>query len=374
MKEKSRQLRHGYTTGVCAAAAAKAGAILLRGFLADGGAGTGVSDVRICLPGGKLVKIAISETKVLTKGRSPETYAAVLKDAGDDPDVTDGLEIVARVRLIEGEKGVVIKGGTGVGVVTGPGLQVRAGEPAINPVPCRMIRDAVRGVIPEGGVEVEISVPGGEEVAEKTFNPRLGIVGGISIIGTTGIVVPMSVDALKATIRCEIDVAYEEAKPRDSKPGIEDSKPLFLVPGKIGEDAVKALFGDIRIVQMSNFVGHALSYASKRGFRNIALGGHPGKLAKILMGYYDTHSKNSPQAKEFVADFLGVRGDFNTVEEIVRSRENAAGADCNERKKTLSDLAREIARKINDDFGFKSTIVCLFDMKKNLIGKGIWVG
>ncbi len=367
MKKKSRQLRHGYTTGVCAAAAAKAGAILLRGFLADGGAGTGVSDVRICLPGGKLVMIAISETKVLTKGRSPETYAAVIKDAGDDPDVTDGLEIVARVRLIEGEKGVVIKGGTGVGVVTGPGLQVKAGEPAINPVPCRMIRDAVRGVIPEGGVCVEISVPGGEEVAEKTFNPRLGIVGGISIIGTTGIVVPMSVDALKATIRCEIDVAYEEVKPRDSKP-------VFLVPGKIGEDAVKAFFGDIRIVQMSNFVGHALSYASKKGFRNIALGGHPGKLAKILMGHYDTHSKNSPQAKRFVADFLGVRGDFNTVEEIVRSLENAAGPDCNERKKTLSDLAREIASKINDDFGFKSTIVCLFDMKKNLIGEGIWIG
>lgn len=407
-----KTLKKGYTTGACAAAAAKAAAMAMKesgvrrgpqkikDSLGQRSQESGVKRkirVEIMLPKGEKVSFN-AMIKEIGEGYA---VASVIKDAGDDPDVTDGAEIVAKVRRIvgsqksgvrrrqrkmegsleQGSKGValseepiVIKGGKGVGVVTKPGLQVPVGEPAINPTPRRMIKEAVKEVLADTPVEVTIEVPEGEALAEKTFNPRLGIVGGISIIGTTGIVEPMSLEALKATVKCEIDVAIEESKVRSQKSGVRSyyKDVLYLSPGKIGEDALKRLFGDVRVVLTSNFIGFSLEYVREKDVKNIVFGGHPGKLAKILMGYYDTHSKNSPQATDFVAKYMGINGKFNTVEEIVKKTKASSEPDVGLQR--LSDLAGDIAEKIGNDYGFSTVEIYLFDTKKNLIGEGRWAG
>ncbi len=352
----SRRPRKGLTTGACAAAATKAAALVLacrnseRQRIKKGD----TVSVKITLPAG--IRKAVS-AKVLDMGYLYAT-CSVVKDAGDDPDVTDGVEIIARVRISASDNGqIVIKGGRGVGVVTRPGLQVPVGEPAINPIPRRMIKEAVREVLGQLPVEVTIEVPEGEKLARKTFNPRLGIVGGISIIGTRGLVEPMSLEAVKATIRCEIDVAVAEA------PEI-----VYLAPGKIGEESLKRTFGNIRVVQMSNFIGEALRYVRDKNIRRIVIGGHPGKLAKILMGYYNTHSKNSPQAAGFVARYIGLERSFNTVEEII----DFVNSENSNLKREVKRLATEIAEKISKDFGFRGVKVYFFDMKKTLITEGVW--
>lgn len=355
-------MRKGFTTGTAATAAAKAAAILLAGSQGSEGRSRRLTGfVEIQLPDSKRVCLKILNSELLILNSELMARASVIKDAGDDPDVTNGMEIRAELKSLEHTGDIVIKGGEGVGVVTKPGLQIPVGEAAINPVPIEMIKKAVREVLPRGGILVEISVPGGRKVAEKTFNQRLGIVGGISIIGTTGIVEPMSLEALKATIRCEIDVAWEEVR--------SSSSALFLAPGKIGENALKRVFGDIRVVQMSNFVGFALEYAREKGMDDIVIGGHPGKLAKIMMGYFDTHSGNSPQATGFVAEFLGLNSEFNTVEEIIQSVQKDSGSG-----QTFFDLAAGIAEAVRDRFGFRTVEVCLFDMKKGLRGRGKCTG
>ncbi|MBF0564877.1 MAG: cobalamin biosynthesis protein CbiD [Nitrospirae bacterium] len=284
-----------------------------------------------------------------------EFYGSVIKDAGDDPDATHGMEITVRVSFLPESREIIIRGGYGVGLVTKGGLQVPPGEHAINPVPRKMIECSVREVIPEGGVEVEVIVPEGIERAKKTFNPRLGIEGGISILGTTGIVVPMSVDAIKATIFCEIDVCR-----------FEKSDCLYMAPGKIGEKSLKELTGVPRVVQFSNFPGAALEHGTRAGFRRVVIGGHPGKLTKLLMGYFDTHSKDSPQAHRFVSDFLGLDGNFNTVEEIIqRLRPNARLL-----KSSFSALASAIAEKIVRTYPLESVEIYLFAMDGGLIGEG----
>ena len=304
-------LRTGYTTGTCAAAAAKASAIgLLTGTIPD--------TVEINTPIGKMLKLTILEKSI----GSNFAECAVKKDAGDDPDVTHGCMVFARVEKlttshptpsplrgegwvrgkggqeIEGKK-IIIEGGNGVGTVTKPGLQIPPGEPAINPVPRRMIREAIVGAgFPcpyTDGLKVTISVPSGEEIAKKTFNPRLGIIGGISIIGTTGIVKPMSEDAVKASLILELDIA--KALGFDT---------IVLVPGNIGERAVLQWFRlqKEQVVLMSNYVGFMLLEAAKRGFEKVMLAGHPGKLAKLIRGDFYTHSSKSESANNTVIDIL----------------------------------------------------------------------
>lgn len=303
-------LRTGYTTGTCAAAAAKASAIgLLTGTIPDA--------VEIDTPIGKALKLTILE-KGLGRGFAK---CAVKKDAGDDPDVTHGCMVFARVELIPpqppfekgGNGGIIIEGGDGVGVVTKPGLQIPPGEPAINPVPRRMITDALsecgvsKGKYSDlnsairnpqsafSSLRVTISVPNGEEIAKETFNPRLGIIGGISIIGTTGIVKPMSEAAIKASLVLSLDVA--KALGLDS---------VVLVPGNIGERAALQWFRLPReqVVLMSNYVGFMLLEAVKRGFENVLLAGHPGKLAKLIRGDFCTHSSKSKSANDVIINML----------------------------------------------------------------------
>ncbi|KJR41620.1 cobalamin biosynthesis protein CbiD [Candidatus Magnetoovum chiemensis] len=337
--------RKGFTTGSACAAGAKAAALSL---LHD----EHPKNVTITLPNASDLQIPIQNVYK----QNGQTIASVIKDAGDDPDVTNGLEIITVISINDKSQEIEITGGLGVGIVTKAGLQIEQGKHAINPVPQKMIKTALRNLSPNTGFNVEITVPDGKKAAAHTFNSRLGIIDGISILGTTGIVEPMSLDAIKATIKCEIDVIYEQ-----------NHETLFLAPGKIGESALTNAFGNIAAAQTSNFIGYALNYAKHKGFKNITFGGHPGKLAKILMGYLDTHSKKSPQAVQFVADYLGLKNNnFNTVEDIIKN-------GCNYDtilKHNFNDMAEDIAKKLIRLFGFDKVEVYLFDMEKRIVGIG----
>ncbi len=222
---------------------------------------------------------------------SDGSTAAVRKDAGDDPDVTDGMEVVVGLSWAEASSTTFIAG-EGVGTVTKPGLQIPPGQPAINPVPREMIAQAIREVT-DRPVRVEVSIPGGREVAQQTFNPRLGIVGGLSILGTTGIVRPYCMRAMEDAIRSAFDVA--------AACGI--MAPI-LVPGNIGAAAAARWFTvtEQQVIEVGNQWGSALDQVAARHFKALMLAGHPGKLAKLIRGDWDTHSSRSRQAVGLVAE------------------------------------------------------------------------
>ncbi|MBI5309137.1 MAG: cobalamin biosynthesis protein CbiD, partial [Planctomycetes bacterium] len=240
-------------------------------------------------PAGVKLNLKIQEKQL----SSESATCAVQKDAGDDPDVTNGCFIHAKVER-RATHTIEIDGGDGVGRVTKPGLQVPVGQAAINPVPRRMIEEAVRGIIgKDAGAKVIITVPTGRVLGEKTFNPKLGIVGGISIIGTTGIVRPMSEDAFQTSLLCGLNIA------RGS--GYET---VALVPVSLGERSLLGLIDVAKeqVVQISNFVGFMLKAACERGFKKIILAGHPGKLAKLLRGDFHTHSAVSKPANDILIE------------------------------------------------------------------------
>src|SRR5215813_11151263 len=283
--KKPTTLRSGYTTGACATAAMK-GALYALIYQQD------VPQVTIRLPVGQEVTFAL-HTCAYT---AHEGYSSVIKDAGDDPDVTHQAEICARVLWSESH-GVHLTRGVGVGLVTKKGLPVPVGEPAINPVPRQMLTETVRNVLVQvphlpPGVTVEISVPNGAELAKKTLNPRLGIIGGISILGTTGIVVPYSTAAWEASVIQNIDVAVAQ--------GCEHL--IFTVGGR-GEKFAQRLFAlpEIAFVQIGDFFGKALRHAAGAGARQVTLATMIGKLAKFAAGNESVHSQQS--AQDFV--FLG---------------------------------------------------------------------
>ncbi len=272
-----RRLRLGITTGSCAALAAKgATALLLGGREANEG-----GEAEILTPGGTLIVAELLET-CLTGGTA---RCAVRKDAGDDPDVTDGVLVFAEVACIP-EKTVRIDGGVGVGRVTRPGLDQPVGAAAINSVPRRMIEQAVREACREagydGGVSVVISIPDGERLATKTFNPKLGITGGLSVIGTSGTVEPMSNQAVIDTIAVEMNMRRAAQE--------ED---LILTPGNYGAAFLQAQPGlaDRHFIRCSNFIGEALDLAGSLGFSRVLVVGHAGKLVKLAGGIMDTHSR-----------------------------------------------------------------------------------
>lgn len=272
-------LRTGYTTGSCAAAAAKAAVRMLSG-------GRAAERLEIPLPGGARIVLPLVYSRLTERGAE----AAVRKDAGDDPDVTNGALILASVAWNGGDD-VEFSAGEGVGTVTKSGLAIPPGEPAINPVPRRMIREAVREVTPRG-VRVTIAVSDGREIARKTFNARLGIVGGLSILGTTGIVRPFSCSAIRETLRCTLNVA--------DAAGIR--APVF-VPGHIGERAARAHFrvADGQVVEVGNEWGFVLDETLRHSFSALLILGHPGKLVKLTAGDWDTHSGRSGSALPIVA-------------------------------------------------------------------------
>jgi len=289
--------RSGYTTGTCAAAAAKAAAC----FLADG---TSLTEVTVTLPSGDGISIPV----VYVHGVDGAAEAAVRKDGGDDPDITHGALVIARASRIPGSD-VKLAAGEGVGTVTRPGLSVPPGEPAINPVPARMIRETVRECTPDG-ILIVLSIPGGSELAKRTYNPRLGIVGGLSILGTSGRVLPFSCPALKASLKCLLDVACASG-----------SGAPILVPGRIGERAAGTLLHAVppQVVAVGNEWGFMIDCAADLGVKAILILGHPGKLAKLAAGDWDTHSSRSKSALPFVAAMAeseagGPFAEANTVE------------------------------------------------------------
>lgn len=288
-------LRVGYTTGTCAVAATHAACELLL-------AGEVPSIVAVHTPAGIEVLLDVEEA---TSGDG-WARCAVRKDAGDDPDVTDGVLVHAEVRT--SSAGVVVEGGVGVGRVTRPGLDQPVGAAAINSVPRAMIaeqaREAARRHGYVGGLLVTISIPDGVRLAKRTFNPRLGIEGGISVLGTTGIVRPMSEDALVSSLQLELRVLYEE--------GVSN---VLVVPGNYGRAFAAQTLGitDERAVTCSNYVGAVLDEAARLRFASVLLVGHLGKLVKVAGGIMNTHSQVADCRMEILAAHAACMGAPGTM-------------------------------------------------------------
>ncbi len=282
-----KKMRYGYTTGSCAAAAAKAAAQMLF-------TGKKLSKINIATPAGIELELEVHHIR-LDKN---EVSCSVQKDAGDDPDVTQGLHIYAHVQELE--TGISIKGGQGVGIVTKKGLPVKVGQPAINPVSRQMILSEVKKVLPPNkGVSIIISIPQGEEVAKKTFNSRLGIVGGLSILGTTGIEEPMSEDSWKASLLLEVNMLAQKG-----------CQQVIFVPGKYGEDFVQQelKLKNKPLLRISNFVEYMLDQAAALKFREILLVGDIGKFIKVAAGIFHTHSKIADARMEIMAAYAAALG------------------------------------------------------------------
>ncbi|MFV0498539.1 MAG: cobalt-precorrin-5B (C(1))-methyltransferase CbiD [Bacilli bacterium] len=283
------KLRTGITTGACATAAAKAGAMMLLG-------GDEIPTVKINVKGGEL----FIDIETFTK-RAETVETAVRKYAGDDPDVTDQILIVASVRKCE--NGIKVRGGNGVGVVTKKGLKVDVGKSAINPVPMEMILSEVDKVTKSfqynGGLDIIINVPDGETIAKKTLNSRLGIIGGISIIGTTGIVNPMSKQALIDTIKMEIDVLIANG-----------CSEILINPGNYGYYFAKDVLNVSvdNAVKCSNYIGKTLDYAYYMGVERILVVAHAGKLIKLAGGIMNTHSNVADCRMEIIAAHCAING------------------------------------------------------------------
>lgn len=234
----------------------------------------------------------------------------VVKDAGDDPDVTNGCLVCAEV-AISGDIGdITFCGGEGIGTVTAPGLKVDVGEPAINPVPRQMIREHLRKIIGDKAAKVIISVPGGDVLAKKTFNPRLGITGGISILGTSGIVRPMSEEAMKESLSVELGFR------------LASGKNVAFVLGQTGETAVHQLFGaEIQCVQISNYIGYMLDEAVRMGAETILIAGFAGKLVKVAADIMNTHSHVADGRRETVCTYAALNGaDTAIIRELFECR------------------------------------------------------
>ncbi len=339
------RLRSGFTTGTCAAAAAKAAVMLLAGRSAP-------REVGITLPGGDTVSIPVFYAR-MEGGRAE---AAVCKDAGDDPDVTNGARIVAVAAWTDG-KDILLEAGEGVGIVTRPGLQVPPGEPAINPVPRRMIREAVFSVT-DRAVRVVLSIPGGRRLAERTFNPRLGILGGLSILGTSGIVRPFSCPALRTSLKCLLDVALAGGC----------RAPVF-VPGSIGRRAAERHFqlDDGYILEVGNEWGFMIDSAAREDLEGILILGHPGKLAKLAMGQWDTHSSRSAAALPFLMSLAGEI--YGRVPPGISTVEGFFSALAGDEKNRLGDrLASLISGAVSARAGTAAATV-LVDMKGLIVGR-----
>ncbi len=371
-------MRYGFTTGSCAAAASKAATyMLLTGKIKE--------EVQITTPKGIVYNAKIED---IQKGEG-YVSCAVRKDGGDDPDITTGMLVYSRVSFVTnvaqpdgvdgkaeseglagsasvdgvtvaaGENGVagaeriIIDGGEGVGRVTKPGLDRPVGDAAINTVPREMIKAAVNDICDlydfDGALQITISVPGGEELAQKTFNPKLGIEGGISIIGTSGIVEPMSTQAIKDTIKIELRQRYES--------GFDY---VAISPGNYGLDYMKNTYGyDLdKSVKCSNFIGDTMDMAKELGFKEVLYVGHVGKLIKVAGGIMNTHSKEGDSRMEILS-YLAIQrsDDIDSIREMSHSVTTEEAAKilkrmgiCDEVMKDANDrICRNLERRAGDE-------------------------
>ena len=340
-------LRRGYTTGACATAAAKAAALALLG-------GAPVESVEIALPIGQKATFALHRCAL----DGDHAECSVIKDAGDDPDVTHGAEICATVAWAD-EPGIHLKGGPGVGVITKQGIGLPVGAPAINPVPRQMITSHVREALGERlrtrGVTVSISVPKGEEIAKKTLNARLGIVGGISILGTKGIVIPYSTAAYRASISQGIDVALANGA----------DHVVLTTGGKSEKFAMKILPGlrEEAFVQMGDFVGFSLKECVKKRVREVTIAGMIGKLSKQAAGTMQTHAAGSEVDMAMLAEVAASCGAPPKVVEDVRGGNTARHFMemmlANNLPQALQEVTRRAAQAAWDHIGGAIPVECI---------------
>jgi len=336
MKKRERGKRKGLTTGANAAAAARAATVgLLTGEVP--------SDIESLLPNATRVKFIIHDGAVMG---GQQAHAMCIKDAGDDPDCTDGAHVTADVRRLEGQAGeVVLKGGKGVGMITMRGLGLEVGGPAINSVPRKNIAANVREVavelLAEHGLEVTISVPEGEEMAKKTLNDRLGIIGGISILGTTGIVHPYSTAAFRASVVQGIEVAANQG---------QDT--VVLTTGGRTEKFVIASLPELEpacFVQMGDFLGPALDSCEKEGMKQVIIGGMIGKLTKMAQGEVITHANRKAVNTDLLAEIAKDCGAPDDVcAEISKAETARFAAECMESLGLDSAFYQALARRTID--------------------------
>lgn len=324
----ARFLKYGITTGATAAAAAKAAVTAV--------VGEPVDRVVIPTPIGLRFEVPVKSSRKI----SADTAEAVaVKDAGQDIDATDKMEIVATVKLTDDGK-VTIKSGVGIGTVTKPGLQVPIGEGAINPVPKSMITEAVKEVLPPNkGAEIVITAPEGANIAKKTMNAKLGITGGVSILGTTGVVKPLSLEACRRSLVPQIDVALARGYKR-----------LVFVPGNIGERIAKEQFKvpEDAIVQTGDFVGYMLGKAVEKGVREIIMLGHSGKLVKLAANIFNTHHKVGDARNEVIASYAGAVGaDQKTINELLAANTSDEASEILKSAALLEQTYDRIAERVH---------------------------
>lgn len=362
-KRKKGQLRTGLTTGTSAAAATKAALQTLLGKEI-------YEEIQITLPKGKIVELPIAWTRV----DDSRVTCSVIKDGGDDPDVTHGAEILSTVEFTSEAGSVQVKGGIGVGKVTKPGLGLPIGSHAINPVPLKMIKDSVDEVLSKNidstksfGINITITVPKGAEIAIKTDNPRLGIIGGISILGTTGIVLPYSTASFAAAIRQGLDVGIAQG-----------ADTFILTTGGRSEDFMKHLFQERYpehcYIQMGDFAGFSVKQCHDKGVKRIFIGGFIGKLTKIAMGVKQTHVRGSHVSMDFMARLAEESG---ANKELVDSIVNANTArhvseiiDSNSIVGFYDLICREAVKQLKNYSGNQLLIeVLLFDFNGNVVGR-----
>lgn len=336
--KQNRELRCGYTTGSCAAAAAKgaAGSLLLR---------NPQTEVSILTPAGIRLLLPLENLKVWDDCAS----CCVTKDAGDDPDVTDGIHIYADVKKIPAPE-IIIEGGRGIGRVTRKGLSQPPGEAAINQVPHRMITDAVREVLDcsdyEGGLLITIWTPEGEQTAEKTFNPRLGIEGGISILGTTGIVEPMSEKALVKSIEADMRIRLAEGNGY-----------LLVTPGNYGAVHIKEQYGmeEERILKCSNFVGETIDMAVNLRAKGLLFVSHIGKFIKLSGGIMNTHSREADcRAELMAAAAIRSRAGLETAKDILDAKTTEEALSFLEAEGLMETVMKDICQRIGESLSRRS--------------------
>jgi cobalt-precorrin-5B (C1)-methyltransferase len=358
MAKQERPLRRGWTTGTCATAAAKAAfAALTTGEFPD--------PVAVTLPRGEQPSFALAMTRKDTGAAT----AGVIKDAGDDPDVTHGALVCATVRAGQPGAGVTFRAGEGVGTVTRAGLPIAPGEPAINPVPRRMIRDAIAEVAAAVGcapdAEVEIAIPGGASLAAKTLNGRLGIVGGLSILGTTGIVVPYSCAAWIHAIRSGIDVARAAGLIH-----------VAAATGASSEAGAQKLYDlpEIALIDMGDFVGGMLKYMRTHPLPRVTIAGGVAKMTKLAQGLTDLHSKRGAVDLATLAGFAKTGGASDALGDRIMAANTAAEAFLFARAEgiALGDVvaraAQDTAVQLVEGRGIAIEII-LFDRDRNLVGR-----
>ena len=329
---RGKKLRYGYTTGSSATAATKAALM----YLLDDGKHD-IPEVTIKLPSGNSLTINVNSLEK----KENSVLASVIKDGGDDPDVTHGLEIYSKVSLRNDSK-INIFGGTGVGKVTKKGLPVAPGNSAINPVPLKMIRETVEEILSEGfGADVEISVPKGEETAKKTLNAKLGIIGGISILGTTGIVKPMSEESWKSSLAIELKMALENAG---------NGEAIFLF-GNRGKQYLSDNFDDntSQAIVISNFVGYMFDRACEFEAKKIYFIGELGKFVKVAGGIFHTHSRVSDAKMEILtANALLVEESTENMKKIMASNTTEEATKYIEKTEVYNLLAEKAKQKCEE--------------------------